>query len=356
MCLQWYRRHIFYLDKSLTFTIIKHHTKQNKFTMKKTILLFVLGTFMSLSLTAQKSFYLQFNTGYGFQGLKDDLGSPFSEVGSLDFTLNADSSLLAKIPQGTLGDGFKAELGAGYMFNPNFGVELLLGYVSSPTTALADYQSAGYTALHEVQSYRVVTEPQLVFRAGTGKLQPFVKAGLVIPLFGISNTTVNIVDKEGRLLVETIEDALGGIELPPGIDLSQLGVTAQVAIEATSKSKFTIGFQSSLGLSYQLGEKIILNGAFFYEVLSLPIASSEIQQYDIDVDLGGLTLPIPIPIPDFETLDTIDKETTYVNSLTENSNNPLYNSNPDVTQPLEDLSFKNNYNSMGVEVGISFMF
>ncbi len=322
--------------------------------MKKTIILFVLGIFMTLSLTAQKSFYLQLNTGYGFQGVKGDLGSPFSEVGALDFVLNADSSLLAGIPQGTLGDGIKAELGAGYMFNPNFGVELLFGYVSSPTTALADYQSDGYTALHEVQSYRVVTKPQLVFRAGTGKLKPFVKTGLVIPLFGQSNTTVNITDKEGRLLLETLEDALGGIELPIEIDLSQLGVTTQADIEAVSKSSFTIGLQSSIGLSYQLGEKIMLNGAFFYEVLSLPIASSEIQRYDIDVDLGGLTLPIPIP--DFETLDTIDKETTYVNSLTENSNNPLYNSNPDVTQPLEDLSFKNNYNSMGVEIGISFVF
>jgi hypothetical protein len=50
----------------------------------------------------------------------------------------------------------------------------------------------------------------------------------------------------------------------------------------------------------------------------------------------------------------IDLHSVYVSELTENSNNPEYNSNADVSKPLDELEFKDNFNHLGASIGLRF--
>ena len=87
--------------------------------------------------------------------------------------------------------------------------------------------------------------------------------------------------------------------------------------------------------------------------VALSIRSKEDRLDDVDISVfsssGGNALTITE-----DDLDVIDKQTVFVNELTENSNNPLVNNNVDPNRPLEELDRKDNFNQLGVSIGLKF--
>ena len=323
--------------------------------MKKQKILLLLLSLFSFSLLSQQSYYINLNAGYGFKQINDDLGSPFDEIGLIDIKMNTDSSILVKPLTGTLGSGLKLGLGAGYMISSNVGLEVQFNYYKSPEITLGTQESPKYNASHKVKTFRVTAIPTLVFKLGSGKFKPYLKAGLIIPLHGRTDSYVRIQDREGRLLDSYLVEGFLGVDLST-IDPSsiQIDILVDTDIEGQSFGKFSLGVQTTLGLSYHINDHLAINAELYHETISIPIKSSEITKFDLAVDLSGL--PINIPIKELSEVSPYYVEIIYLDELTSQSNNEAYNSNFDPEKPKEDLSFKNNYNSLGIQVGLSYFF
>jgi hypothetical protein len=308
----------------------------------KSIALLILSL-LSVVVVAQESkpkkFYLETIGGYGFPLVNDELGSTDDRIGTTNRLIRADSSISILPAQGTQGPGWQFSISAGYMFHPNIGVEGEFRYLKSNRFLLAKNTTPTYQAEHSIVGERLDIVPQIVFSFNVKeKWNIYSKSGVVIPVWGRSRSDIKIEDQEGRLLEE-----LTGVTNPDAY--------ASVRVKASTFGKFSYGFQTRLGAGYAVLDWMTVFAELKFVALS--IRSKEDRLDDVDIRVfssgGGSALEITE-----EDLDEIEKRTVFVNELTENSNNPLVNENADPNKPLEELTRKDNFNQLGVSIGVRF--
>ncbi len=73
----------------------------------------------------------------------------------------------------------------------------------------------------------------------------------------------------------------------------------------------------------------------------------------MNIELSNATGGTPILIS-ADDLGVMEINSNYVDEITETSNNPIYNANSDPTKPLDEPAFKDNFNNLGVSIGIRF--
>jgi hypothetical protein len=122
-------------------------------------------------------------------------------------------------------------------------------------------------------------------------------------------------------------------------------------VSAATFGKFSYGFQTRLGVGYKVLDWMHI----FTELkfMALSIRSKEDKINDLEIFLFNDNTGSTFTVTEAD-LDKIDTHTVYVNELTENSNNPLLNSNADPNQPLEELAKKDNFNQLAVSFGLRF--
>lgn len=288
--------------------------------------------------TSIKRFYIETSAGFGFPLVNDELESPRPEIGIVDRLMRADSSISVKPVQGTLGSGWRFGLNVGYMFHRNVGFELQFNYVRSLSILMSRNISPTYKAEHQLVSSRVELVPQLVFMAGIQKWGIYSKTGVILPFWGIVESDITISDQEGRV----IESVVGGT-FPD--------VHAEVNAKAKTYAKFSYGFQSRLGVSYQTTDwlAVFVEGSF----AALSVRAKETINHQVDIEFTNSISGV-VSNRTVDDFDEIDLHSVYVSELTENSNNPDYNANSDASQPLEELDFKDNFNHLGASIGLRF--
>jgi len=287
-----------------------------------------------------KKFYLETSGGYGFPIVNDDLGSTNDLIGSANRLIRSDSTIKITPAQGTQGAGWQFSFNAGYMFHPNIGFEGQINYLKSNRYFLAKNITPTFQAEHGVLGERLDIIPQLVFSFQfREKWSLFSKSGVVIPLWGRSNSEIIIDDQEGRLVQEVF-----GFNNPNS--------HAAVRIKASSYGKFSYGFQTRLGVGYSFLDWLTVFGEVKFVALSIRSKEDRVNEFSIQF-INGQTGELGLRITE-DDLSEMDKTTIYLNELTENSNNQEVNSNADSSQPLEALSTKNNFNQLAVSFGIRF--
>ena len=130
------------------------------------------------------------------------------------------------------------------------------------------------------------------------------------------------------------------------------GLQAKVNVKARTNPKFSYGFQTRLGVSFKASNLISIYAEASYAALSVRAKETITEQMDIELSnnaIGGTPI-----IRSKDDLDVIEINSNYVDEITENSNNPLYNPNSDPTKPLDEPAFKDNFNNLGVSIGIRF--
>lgn len=286
-----------------------------------------------------KRFYVETSGGYGFPLVNDDLGSTNDLIGKVNRLVRADSSISILPVQGTQGPGWQGGFNIGYMFYPNIGFEVGLTYLRSNRFLLAQDQTPTFQAEHSIVGERLDIIPQLVLNFGfKEKWSVYSKSGLVIPVWGRSKSEIKIDDQEGRLVYEYI-----GINNP--------NTHGSVRIKASTFGKFSYGFQTRLGVSYKALDWLSVFGEVKFMALTIRSKEDRFDEVDIrlfDVNTGNGTVITE------DGLDEIDKRTIFVDELTENSNNPEVNPNADPNRPLEELSRKDNFNQLGLSIGLRF--
>lgn len=288
--------------------------------------------------TKFRKFYIEIGGGYNFPIVNDELQSPREQVGTLDHLMREDSSLSVRPVQGTLGSGWKSSVNVGYMFHPNIGIEFQFNYVRGEDILMSRINTPTYNAEHSLLSQRVEATPQLVLNHQMKRWGIYSKSGVIIPLWGYVESTITVDDQEGR----AVEGILG---------YPVAGLQAKVNAQARSNPRFSYGFQTRLGVSFQASNLISIYAEAHYAALSIRAKETITEEMDIELTNVNGGTPLFITADD---LDAIEINSNYVDEITETSNNPLYNPNVDLDKPLDEPAFKDNFNSVGVSIGVRF--
>lgn len=286
-----------------------------------------------------KKFYIETVGGYGFPLVSDELGSTNELIGTVNRLIGPDSSISILPVQGTQGPGWQFSFNVGYMFHPNIGVELGVVYLKSNRFLLAKDITPTFQAEHSIIGERLDVIPQIVLNIDFQKKWSFYsKSGLVVPVWGRSSSEIKLDDQGGRLVFEYT-----GLNKPD--------THGKVRIKASTFGKFSFGFQTRLGVGYKALDWL---GVFCeLKYMALSIRSKEDRFDDVEISLFDVNTGSGITLTE-EDLSEIDKRTVFVNELTENSNNPTVNQNPDPNRPMEELTRKDNFNQLAASIGIRF--
>lgn len=269
--------------------------------MKKGLLLSVL--LFSAGSAFSQGAYAGLHVGYGF-------GMPNEQIGSKT-DINSSGSGTETAIYGTYGGGINTSLNVGYMFNEHVGAELGLNYLLGNKVTQDEVTFGGFSSTTITQSNQFRINPSLVISSG-GKLAAYGKLGLVVPVAG--STITEYRDNAGN------------------------------AQDIESAGSFSFGYQGALGVSYSISEKLSLFGEFSGVNLRIKSKSQTVTSFSaIGIDVLGL-------------MTTYDKETVYVDQLSNSSNNSSYNANYSENSAKEELANTSNYNAQFINIGVKFNF
>jgi len=300
-----------------------------------------------VSLNAQKGLYLQVRAGHAFQMTNDELGSPRAEIGQTNLMVPDTSTISEMQAVGTLGGGTNFGLTVGYMFGEHIGVELGVNYTIGTEVTMAEIQGATYNAYHRAKSVNLKLMPAIVLSAGPGhKVNPYARMGIVIPVTGVLKSDILINDDEGRL---------AGLLLTPDEPNPApiQGFTSDISAKAESFGAFSLGGHAAFGINLGLNDNLGIFGEVEMIMLAVQAKKTIFTEFSNLTDASFISEPLTQSLED---LTLFDIETQYVKEITQNSNH-AYNpngTNPD--QPGEELRFKTNYNSVGINIGVRYKF
>lgn len=251
-----------------------------------------------------QNLYLRAGTGFAipvaFTG--DTLG---------EFTNVVDSATFStEILTGSLGGGIPLSVDVGFMFTDNIGLQVGGTFLLGTRVDRGGLQSADATISRSSTTRQFRIMPGIVITADSGKVQPYGRFGLSLPL---STTTTIKVDSSGG------------------------GVVTQQELRIASASN--PGFQGAFGANFWLNDKFML------------FAEAQLLAQRVRTGTGELTRWTRDGANQLDGLDVIDTQWIYVEEVNTESNgmNPATD-NPDL--PREVLSYTQNIGSLAIRVGL----
>lgn len=214
--------------------------------MKK--LLFILPLILTIlnmnSLSAQ--WYIRAGAGAGFNASEDAFAHSAWERDSTRI-------IIQRTIFGGFGQGARFSVAGGYMITPYFGVEMEFYYFqgfkqeygSNTGPVGKQYNRVGY-------SYQMRATPSLVVQAPLGKFQPYARFGVLIPFWG-------------RTVIE--ED---------WVLANQDTKSKQTEVEG----KFSVGFESSIGLQYNINDNLGIYIQATYTGLRIRSDKASVVKYE----------------------------------------------------------------------------
>jgi len=244
---------------------------------------------------------------------------------STDVTVGADGNTRVKSLSGTLGGGFKANLTAGYMFNPYIGAEIGFNYFDGSERTIGKLTSPLMQSKEVAYLRGLDIMPAIYLTPAFAKLNPYARLGLLIPA-------------AGNLHIETTANATnaGG----PGTDI-------HVEAETEVESRFSVGFAGAVGVTYPISPRIQLFGELEFKNLSIKSKSAEIKKYETTAITGGNSVIVPgMQLAD---LPMNEKKFEFEDSYNESEN-------ADPNAPRKIPTQYVNASGVGINVGIRYSF
>lgn len=264
--------------------------------------------------------------GFSFPVTADAyVGAPYS-TGNVVYDTASNKIVEMSNLYGTTGKGGTVRLAAGYMFNPNFGLDLEfyghLGVNQLVARTQRPLSDEVYTKRERSNQLRTVIS--MVVDAGFAKVSPYARFGMVLPLTG------KTIRKERT-------------ETPTQYSLQELHVMGS----------FSVGLEACAGVRYNVTSRLGLFAEVNIAALRVKAAKGKIvlrSTYDSD---GNLL------VDDLETARTYTKEFNFVEKITTQSNTlalPDAALNFDMDKPTDVLAQKGAYNALGIQIGVRYRF
>jgi len=244
---------------------------------------------------------------------------------STDVTVGADGSTRVKSLAGTLGGGFKANITAGYMFNPYIGAEIGFNYFDGSEKTIGKLTSPLLQSEEVAYLRGLDIMPAIYLTPAFAKLNPYARIGLLIPA-------------AGKLHIETSANATnaGG----PGTDI-------KIAAETEVESKFSVGFAGAIGVTYPIAPKLQVFGEIEFKNLSIKSKSAEIKKYETTAVTGGNS--VLVPGQQLEDLPMNEKKFEFEDSYDESEND-----DPDAPRKIPTQFV--NASGVGINIGLRYSF
>jgi len=309
--------------------------------IKKTVSVALLSLFSIAYLQAQM--YVSGGLGYGIPATPEQIGVEYNE---------AEDKLTNYY--GNSGTGFRANAAFGYMFNDNFGAELGAYYFTSPEILAQDTINGDAYYRTYIKSWHLRLTPALVFMAGSGKVIPYAKVGLCIPVTGLVNARR---ESNAPGLVNPAFDAL-------------LSEATDFKLNAEFKGKFSLGFESVVGGKYNLSDKLSLFGEVFFTSLRIRRASAQVTRADaILADGSAFDIRPVLAIGGvYEHTEFVDElNLTERDEAMQNAAGSTFEFPNGLSLPITDygttpekahkqLASEGAYNAIGINIGVRFNF
>ena len=253
-----------------------------------------------------------------------------------------DSSKLNKPVHGSYGSGGNVSAGVGYMFNNIIGFDIGITYSHSNTISATDYRALPLfvptqyiTATINSFAYGITLAPSLVITGEkTGwKVYPYGRFGILLPVAG------KLTDEVTVLSPQDLNVAADG----------WLGNRTDIKLVTTGQ--LSLGFGAAAGVAYKpfpfMNVFAEINGGY----INVNAKSSSITEWNATVYNSNGTSTVTNDVPLRGTYRT---QFTYVDQLTNTSNNAQYNSHYDPTKPKQDLRPTSPGSNLGFNVGLTF--
>jgi opacity protein-like surface antigen len=312
------------------------------------------------SSSSHSKFYLKVSGGYFFSvspGQFPNVGPypPEDLHKELNPTNGVFDTLSRKILTGSYGQGVRGGLTFGYNINRYMAIEGTFNYFHSQknlmtnqlTTVVGSGKELGHIESHGYVN-AIDFAPSLVVSPGFEKVNPYVRFGVVVPLWG-------------RLYIETEANQLSqppaGLPVPPGSMIQTV-----ISRKEEVKPNITIGFQGALGVSFNVSSRFDVFVEAEYRNIPVKSKEKEITGYNETNTLingsTGASLKV-LSTRGLDGLSVAEKKTVYVTTLDQNSNTPINQQGTvviykDNNRPANDLKSYINIGGLGVNAGLKF--
>jgi hypothetical protein len=307
--------------------------------------------------TASK-FYLKVAGGYYFSvfpGQFPKVGpyQPHDEQKSYNSTTGTTTVTSEKILTGSYGAGGRGGLSLGWNLNKYMAVEATFNYYHSNKNLMTrevTTLAGSSTVLGKIEAHGYVNAvdfaPGFVISPGYEKVNPYVRFGVVVPLWG-------------RLKIETDASQTGSTTLGGQPYITQTTIHREEEV----KPNVTIGFQGAVGVSFPVSHKIDIFVEAEYRNIPVKSKSKEVKSYDettnvVSPTTGAVAATQHRGLGD---LSTAERETKYVTTLDASSNTPVSQTGAKVTykhddQASNDLKSYINIGGLGANAGLRWHF
>ncbi len=318
-----------------------------------------------------KDWYVTFSAGYGIPFLSTNKRSPLKEIGDKDW-YQKNGELSVKPLFGTNGGGFAFNLGWGHMFNKYIGIDVTHTIAWHPEQLVARIDLDTYYATQKTGTFGIYISPHLIMRWDNGKRFGITgKAGLVLPIFGKTQSRAYILDKQGRII-----ETLAGYPVIPLAIPGLIGLEIELSANAHTSYKPTVGVNASIGFDVKLSKRVTLFAEARVQAYTINLKETIFDEFKQTSSINVLGIKIPAPdgllvIPSNVNSAAEAPEFLvhyiYRNEITKESNTARYgfkeiiNLDPnkpevDITKPMDEPGQKFNASTMYFNAGLRIDF
>ncbi|RAJ08601.1 outer membrane protein with beta-barrel domain [Chitinophaga skermanii] len=304
-------------------------------------------------------FYLKVAGGYFFSvspGQFPDVGPypPRDIHDVINPTTGATTTIREKVLTGSYGEGARGGLSFGYNLNKYMSLEATFNYFHSTknlmTRNVTTIQGTN-TTVGGIESRGHVNavdfSPSLVLSPGYAKWNPYVRFGMVVPLWG-------------RLIINTDATKTSAVPGQPATIVAQTTIHRKEEI----KPNATIGFQGALGVSYPISKRFDIYLEAEYRNVPVKSKSKEVTAYDETTNIVNTATGQPVAPSQHRGLNDLsiaERNTDYVTVLDQNSNTPIGTTGAKTNYkndnaPANDLKSYINIGGLGANLGVKFRF
>jgi hypothetical protein len=315
-------------------------------------------TIQAQNVKPTSKFYVKIAGGYYFSvfpGQFPKVGSyePHDEHLEYNPATGASVTVSEKVLTGSYGAGGRGGLSFGWNINRYIAVEGTFNYYRSKknlmtreeTTVISSKQTVGKIESHGYVD-AIDFAPGVVISPGFEKVNPYVRFGMVIPLWG-------------NLKIETDASRSGTATVGGQTVLTQ----TKIHRNETVKPNVTLGFQGAFGVAFPVAKQLDIFVEAEYRNIPVRSKEKEVTDYDETISLlnpanGSLISSQHRGVDD---LSTAERHTKYVTTLDQSSNTPVSQQGATVTyknndQPANDLKSYINIGGLGANAGLRWRF
>lgn len=318
-----------------------------------------------------KDWYVTFSAGYGIPFLSTNKRSPLKEIGDKDW-YQKNGELSVKPLFGTNGGGFAFNLGWGHMFNKYIGIDVLHTIAWHPEQLVARIDLDTYYATQKTGTFGIYISPHLIMRWDNGKRFGITgKAGLVLPIFGKTQSRAYILDKQGRII-----ETLAGYPIIPLALPGLIGLEIELSANAHTSYKPTVGVSASIGFDVKLSKRVTLFAEARVQAYTINLKETIFDEFRQTSSINVLGIKIPAPNGLLVIPSNVNSageapefliHYIYRNEITKESNTARYgfkeiiNLDPnipevDITKPMDEPGQKFNASTMYFNAGLRIDF